>query len=162
MTYRFGIENLRQTYPDMEPLYRAHYKEMKDRLDANGTPIGEYNPDLESYFHFNDIGHLVHYTVRTEAGEAVGYCNMYISKDMHNQEPIATEDTVFVRRDHRNGVGRTLVRAVLADLQRRGVKRITIMPVTDLRVGKIWRRMGFRPVAEVMTYIFPENADVRA
>jgi ribosomal protein S18 acetylase RimI-like enzyme len=65
---------------------------------------------------------------------------------------------LYVRRDHRNGVGRNLVRGVLADMQRRGVRRVVITPVTDLRVAKIWRRMGFKPVAELMTYTFPETA----
>jgi len=80
---------------------------------------------------------------------------------MHNGEPIAQEDTIFIEKAHRNGIGRKLALFILDELRRRGVKRVTITPVTDLRVGKIWQRMGFRPMAQVMTYIFEEGQNVR-
>jgi hypothetical protein len=43
---------------------------------------------------------------------------------------------------------------VLADLARRGVKRLNVAAVTDLRAEKLWRRLGFKPTALQMTYTF--------
>ena len=79
---------------------------------------------------------------------------MYLTRDMHNQDLIATEDTVFVLKEHRNGVGKQLVRFILDDLQRRGVKRLLVSAMTDLRVAKLWGRMGFKEAATQMVYTF--------
>mgnify|MGYP003335101384 FL=1 len=87
-------------------------------------------------------------------GQACGYSNVYLTRDMHNQDLIATEDTVFVLKEHRNGVGKQLVRFILDDLQRRGVKRLLVSAMTDLRVAKLWGRMGFKEAATQMVYTF--------
>lgn len=150
--YIFSIERGWENLPELFPLYAAHYREMKERLDGDGLPIGPFNPRIDAYVQAWQGGGLVNYVVRTEAGEAVGYSNVYVTADMHNSEPIAQEDTIFIRRDHRNGVGKKLVRFVLDDLRARGVTRVNITAVTDLRVAKIWQRMGFKPVAQAMTY----------
>jgi GNAT superfamily N-acetyltransferase len=127
---------------------------MKARLDAQGIPIGPYNPRLDVYRRAAEGGYLFTFVVRTEEGEAVGYSNVYLQSSMHTNEPYAREDTVFVRADHRNGVGRRLVKFILQTMKEKGAKRFEIQPVTDLRVGKIWKRMGFRPVAETMVMVF--------
>ena len=113
------------------------------------------NPRLDVYFaRFRDGG-LINYVVRFH-GAAVGHANIYLTSDMHNQDVIAQEDTLYVRPEHRNGVGKDLVKAILGDLRARGVKRAYVTPVTDLRVGKIWRRMGFKDVANVMVWQFKD------
>ena len=137
----------------MHQLYQAHYKEMQARLARDGVDIPPFNPRLEQYFEAADGGWFLHYTVRKD-GEPVGYSNIYLTNDMHNGDLIAQEDTIYIKPDHRNGLGRKLVKHILADLKERGVKRVNITPVTDLRVSKIWQRMGFKPVAEVLTYTF--------
>lgn len=138
------------------PLYRQHYAEMQDRLERDGISVPDFNPRVSEYEKAAEAGYLLNYVVRLD-GEPVGYSNIYLTNDMHNSEFMAMEDTVFVTKPHRNGVGRKLVKAILEDLKQRGVKRVNISPVTDLRVGKIWERMGFRPVAQQMTYVFEDN-----
>jgi ribosomal protein S18 acetylase RimI-like enzyme len=76
---------------------------------------------------------------------------------MHNGDLIATEDMIYVLPEHRNGLGTKIVRFALEELRTRKVKRVLVSPVTDLRVAKIWRRMGFREVAVQMSYEFKEN-----
>lgn len=154
MDYRFSIESFEQTYPEMDAIYRQHYAEMQARLAADGVEIPPYAPRLDQYRKANEAGHMILYVVRTETGEAVGHSSIYITNDMHNGELMAQEDTIYIRPEHRNGVGKRLVKAIMADLKARGCKRVTITPMTDLRVGKIWQRMGFKPVATVMTFTF--------
>jgi GNAT superfamily N-acetyltransferase len=153
LTYEIGLENGHVSHVELDPLYRRHYAEMKARLDADGIPIGDYAPRLKQYFEAMDGGWLLTYVVRHE-GKPVGYSNVWLTNDMHNGEFIAQEDTIFIDKPHRNGVGKTLVKFILADLKARGVKRAAITPVTDLRVAKIWQRMGFKPTAQLLTYIF--------
>lgn len=149
--------NGHEWHPVLEQLYKRHYAEMQARLKSDGIEIGDYNPQLESYFAAMDSGMMLTFIV-LDNGTVVGYSNVWLTKDLHNSEPIASEDTIFMEKDHRKGAGRQLVKFILAELQRRGVKRVHISPVTDLRVGKIWARMGFRPVAETMVYTFAENS----
>lgn len=153
MEYAFSVENLKATYPEMSALYRRHYGEMQERLLAQGVTLPPYDPQLERYFASNDVGHLIHFVVRLN-GEAVGYSNIYLSTDMHNGQLIAVEDTIYLRPDHRNGVGRKFAKAILANLKSRGVIRLQATALTDLRVIPLWKRMGFREVGAVMVYEF--------
>lgn len=151
--YAFSIENGADNYPEIEPLYRAHYGEMRARLAGAGVAVADFAPRLDIYFSYWRAGNLLNYIVRKD-GAAVGYANVYLTSDMHNGELIASEDAIYLLRPHRNGTGRHLVKFILADLERRGVKRVNVQAVTDLRVAKIWERMGFRHTAHAMTYTF--------
>ncbi len=151
--YMVARERLRDTYAEVEPLYRQHYDEMRERLTAAGIEVSDYNPQTDHYLLACDRGDLLHFVVRLN-GAVVGYCNVYITTDMHNGDKIATEDAIYVEPAHRNGLGRKLVKHILAILKDAGCKRVLMAPVTDPRVGKVWRRMGFKPTAEIMTYNF--------
>lgn len=154
MSYVFAHEDGQADYPEFEHLYRQHYAEMCERLKGEGIDFPPYAPRLDAYFHAQSIGYLHHFTVRTDAGEPVGYANIYVMRSMHNGEMIAREDTIFITRKHRNGVGVRFMRFLLADLKARGVRHATVMAVTTPRVVKLWQRMGFRPVGMSMIYTF--------
>lgn len=162
MPYEFTREDFEATYAEVEPLYRAHYAEMQARLAADGFSIPDYDPRLDTYAAAARAGYLLTYLIRIvchggfEDREVVGYSNIYLQTDMHNQQFFATEDTIFVTKAHRNGVGRKFSKFILADLKSRGVKYLDATPKTDLRVEKIWARMGFKPIATVMRYTFEE------
>ena len=82
-------------YQELEPLYRQHYAEMRARLARDGIAVGDYNPRLDQYFAAFKGGWLLNYVVRMD-GKPVGYSNVYTTNDMHNGEPIAQEDTIYV------------------------------------------------------------------
>jgi GNAT superfamily N-acetyltransferase len=152
--YTISIEPFDEALKDCEPLAKLHYAEMRTRLEGQGIPIGPYKPRLDVYRQASKAGYLYTFVVRTEDGEAVGYSNVYLQTDMHNSEPFAREDTVYIHPDHRNGVGRRLVRFILDTMKEQGAKRFTIQPATDPRVGRIWQRMGFRPVTQTLILTF--------
>ena len=153
MSYTFSVEGFKKTYRELEPLYRQHYKEMTDRLSAAGINYSPYNPRLEEYGKASDGGWLLTFVLRAD-GFACGYINVYVTNDMHNNDLIAQEDTVFVVKEHRNGVGKRLVKFGIEELRSRGVKRLNVSAMTDLRVAKLWKRMGFKEAATQMTYEF--------
>lgn len=148
-----ALEGFDESYPELEVLYREHYAEMCARLEADGIQMSPYKPRLDEYSRASRGGWLLTIVVRHE-GSAVGYCNVYVTNDMHNGDLIAQEDTVFVTRAHRNGIGKKLVQFGIEELRGRGVKRLLVSAVTDLRVAKLWARMGFRPVAQNMVFTF--------
>lgn len=152
-TYSIALERGDLNYPELEPNYRRHYAEMKARLEKDGIKTGEYAPRLDQYFEGFRDGWLLNYVVRAN-GIPVGHSNVWLTNDMHNGDLIAQEDTIYILPEHRNGIGKALVKHILADLKERGVKRVHISPVTDLRVGKIWQRMGFKEAASLMIYNF--------
>lgn len=153
MSYTFHIEKFHENYSEMELLYRQHYSEMLERLAKNGIEYSPYNPRLDQYFMASEGGWIISYIVRLD-GEAVGYCNVYLTNDMHNRDLIAQEDALFVLKSHRSGVGKKLVEYGLNDLRNRGVKRLNVNAMTDLRVAKLWERMGFKHTCHSMTYTF--------
>ncbi|MCO5157593.1 MAG: GNAT family N-acetyltransferase [Aquamicrobium sp.] len=154
MSYEIKMEDGEANYPEMKSLYMEHYAEMQHRCRAAGIHLGPYNPRLETYFAAAKGGWLLHFVVRTGEGVPVGYSNVYLTNDMHNGEFIATEDTVFITKEHRKGIGRLLVKEILGELNRRGVKRFNVTAATDPRATKLWQRMGFRLAGQAMTFIF--------
>ena len=153
MNYTITLEKFKETYSELEPLYRQHYSEMVERLAGQGVHYSPYNPRLDEYIRAGDGGWLLTFVLRLD-GKAVGYSNVYITNDMHNQDLIAQEDTVFVLKEHRTGWGRKLIRAVHEELEKRGVKRLNITTATDLRVSKLLSRMGYQHTAHAMTVTF--------
>lgn len=146
------LEKFRDTYQELEPLYRKHYAEMQSRLKADGVTVSDYNPRLDEYNRCSDGGWLLTFVLRDE-GKAIGYSNIYITNDMHNHDPIAQEDTIFVLPERR-GVGRVLIRAVHEELKKRGCKRLHVTTMTDLRVSKLLQHMGYKHTAHHMTMEF--------
>jgi GNAT superfamily N-acetyltransferase len=153
MNYTITLEKFTENYRELEPLYRQHYAEMTERLAADGVEYSPYNPRLDKYGEACEGGWLLNFVVRCD-GAAVGYSNVYLTNDMHNNDLICQEDTVFVLKEHRNGIGKKLVQCVLQELKERGVKRLMVSAMTDLRVVKLWKRMGFKEVATQMIYKF--------
>lgn len=155
MTHAYEIRrvNGHEWHDRIDPLYRRHYAEMKARLDGDGMPIGDYAPRLDQYFPAMDRGDLLTFIV-LEKETIVGYSNIWLTNDMHNGELIAQEDTIYILPEHRNGIGRKLAKVIIDLLQKIGVRRFTITAVTDTRMVPVWQRMGFKPLAQMMTYTF--------
>lgn len=151
--YTMAVEGFAETYAEIEPLYREHYAEMCARLEESGQVCSPYHPRLDEYRKAAAAGYLLTIILRCE-NVACGYLNVYVTNDMHNHDRIALEDTVFVAKPHRRGIGRRLVKFGLDELHKRGVKRLTVSSMTDLRMENLWLRMGFKRLAVQMVYQF--------
>lgn len=154
MSYTFSLEKFDESYPELEALYREHYAEMCARLAEQGIEMSPFKPRLDVYSKASNDGWLLNIVTRDENGKAVGYCNVYITNDMHNGDLIAQEDTIFITKNHRNGIGKQLVKFGMDELRKRGVKRLNVQAATDLRVAKLWERMGYKHASHSMTYTF--------
>jgi len=150
VTYTINREYFPTVWPEIEPLARQHYAEMQARFEADGLPPqGAFNPRLDLYFQAAEGGYLHCFVVRCDS-EVVGHATVYLQNSMHNSEPYAREDTIFIRPDHRKGIGRRLVKVLLQHMKEQGAKSFVCQAGTDIRAGKLYKRLGFRPIAETM------------
>ena len=150
MTYRIAQEVGHENTDELMPLYLTQYEEMRSRLASEGIEIPPCNPRLDQYFAASRAGYLLNFVVRLESGEAIGYSNIYVTNDMHSGELMAQEDSIYIRKDHRRGIGKKLTAFVLSHLASIGCKSMRIQAMTDPRAVKLWGRMGFKPAAVVM------------
>jgi GNAT superfamily N-acetyltransferase len=152
--YSIAIEGFDETYKELEPLYREHYAQMCARLDTEGIHLSPYKPRLADYSQASKVGGLLTFVVRFE-GKAVGHSNVYLVNDLHNNELNGHEDTIYLTPEHRkSGIGRELIKRILSELKSRGIRRFYASPITDLRVAKLFGKMGFKHSAEQMIYHF--------
>jgi GNAT superfamily N-acetyltransferase len=126
---------------------------MLERLSGQGIEFSPFNWRLDEYLKASHAGYLIMYVARLD-NKPVGHCAVYITNDMHNMDLIAQEDALYITKEHRKGIGKNLVRFGLIDLRNRGVKRLNVSAMTDLRVAKLWERMGFKHTCANMTYTF--------
>jgi hypothetical protein len=152
MTYTITVEKFHETYDELKHLYLSHYQEMQTRLKSEGVETSDYNPRLDEYEKASIGGWLLTIVARLDS-VAVGYCNVYITNDMHNRDLIAIEDALYVDVNHRNGLGKKIVQFGMNELKNRGVKRLNVSAMTDLNVAKLWERMGAKHTAHSMTFV---------
>lgn len=148
--YQYSVERYADTLPEMLPIYQRHYSELMERTRAEGQEMSPFNPRFDAYVEANERGDLLHFLVRKD-GAAVGYANVYVTLDMHNQDLIATEDAIYVLPDHRKGIGRKLTVGIVEALKTAGVKRAHMTAAIDPRAAMLWGRLGFRHTGVRMT-----------
>ena len=153
--YTIALEGFTKSYPELANLYRQHYEEMAARLLKDGIKVSPYNIWLDAYQEYDATGFLLNFVVRVN-GKVCGYSNIYITQSMHNQDLIAEEDTIYIVPEHRNGLGKVLVKVILKELASRGVKYLDCTAMTDCRVVNLWKRMGFKELATKMRYNLQE------
>lgn len=154
MSYTITQEPAHLTYKELEPLYRKHYNEMQARLQSEGVDyVSEFRPRLDAYFKASAEGWMLSFVLRMD-GKPIGYSNIYLTNDMHNGDLIAQEDTIYVRKEYRIGLGRKLADHIHAELKRRNVKRMNVTTITDPRVGKWLERQGYKHTGQCMTINF--------
>lgn len=142
----FQIERMRDVVEEIKPLHLAHWKETE--LYRHGQP---FNPDYESFIASERAGRYILFTVRHE-GELVGNCAVYVQRCTHTQMWVATEDTLFIRSDHRKGrAGVKFFRYCENILKALGVTEVRFSVKTVNRVWKVWQREGYAITAYEMT-----------
>ncbi len=97
-----------------------------------------------------------HYLAALDGEELIGYAGLAVVPPDD-----AWVQNIAVRRDHqRHGVGRALLEALLAEADRRGVRRILLeVAVDNGPAQKLYAAYGFDQVAVRRGYYQPSNTD---
>lgn len=150
--YVFHVERYETALPELRELHKLHWQETEKY--RHEIPL---NPDYAGFIAQDKAGMLVLFTIRKD-GELVGQSTMKVHVSMHSQTLVASEDSLFLRQDHRGGF--MMVRFirymddVLTHLQVREV-RVSSKMVNS--ADKLMIRAGFKPFATQLVKMLGGN-----
>ena len=155
----FVIEcaRLAHVVDQLRAIHEQHWRETEGYRHAL-----EFNPDYQRGIDLEVQGrYLLIVARRHETGEIVGNYALYLSRSMHTQTLMATEDTLFLAKDCRRGrLGIEVMRYAENALRQRGVEELNVSVKLVNSVGSMIERMGYAPVATQYTKILKEQPDV--
>lgn len=141
----------------LRTLHEQHWIETEGYHDVAG-----FNPDYQRGYDLEAQGrYLLIVAEDKTTGEVVGNYGLYVSRSMHTQQLVATEDTLFVSRPHRRGrLGIALIRYGEKTLTQLGCVEMSVDVKLSNNVGQMINRMGYEPVGTKYTKILKEVANV--
>ena len=132
---------------ELTPLLEKHWEEVA--IDKDTTPL---DPDWSGYDLLERAGMLVCVTARAEDGRLVGYTSYTLTRHMHYNLQVADCGPFFLDPAFRKGLaGVNLFRAAEVVLKDLGVERVVHKVKLSHDVGRIFERMGYRPIER--TYV---------
>ena len=93
--YVIRAERMADILPELHPLHVLHWSETE--VWRHRVPL---NPDYLAMVAMERSGRLIQFTVRHQ-GELVGNLRIFIQTSLHTQTLFASEDTLFIRKNHR-------------------------------------------------------------
>lgn len=136
------VENLTERLEELKPLFPLHWEELA--LNKDKVPL---DPQYHVYLDRDARGEVIFVTLR-DAGELVGYFVGFVAPGLHYQTCLTCHmDILYLRKDRRGGRGGViLLKAVQAELKRRGVQRWFVGTKAHMDIGRLFQAMGFTHV----------------
>ncbi|WP_432831845.1 ribosomal protein S18-alanine N-acetyltransferase [Dactylosporangium sp. CA-092794] len=105
---------------------------------------------------WNELANGHHYLVAVDGGRIVGYAGLAIAPPDE-----AWVQNIGVRREaQRQGIGRLLLEALLAEAERHGVRQVLLeVAVDNAAAQKLYAQYGFEAVGIRRGYYQPSNTD---
>lgn len=137
-----SVESLTQRLEELKPLFPLHWEELA--LNKDKVPL---DPQYHVYLQRDARGEVIFVALR-DAGELVGYFVGFVAPGLHYQTCLTCHmDILYLRKDKRGGRGGViLLKAVRAELQRRGVQRWFVGTKAHMDIGRLFEAMGFEHV----------------
>lgn len=148
----FAVENIEDIVEEMKPLHFAHWKETEEH--RHGLP---FSPDYETFIRYERAGRYVLFTLRI-GEKLVGNCAMYLDRSTHTQTLIATEDTLYLLPEARQGrTAMYFVSYCEKALQQLGAREICVSVKVVNRAGRFFRMLGYKHVENGLTKILEDD-----
>ncbi len=130
--------------PELKCAYLEHWQELA--LDKE-HPEAALDPMWEDYDQRDAAGQVLLVTLR-ERGKLVGYFLGFICPGLHYRQCLTYQMDIYrVLPSVRGRLGgKRLLRTVIAECRRRGVKRMFIGEKLHVPTGRLLEAFGFRPV----------------
>lgn len=156
-SYRIYCAAVKDALVQLRKVHEEHWHETEHY--RHGIP---YNPDYARVVDMDQQGRALLVVVEHEkTGELVGNYGLYLSRSVHTQTLIATEDTLFISKPHRRGrLAIELMRYAEAVLVSLGVRELEVSVKLTNNVGPMIERMGFTPTGKQYVKLLEEPANV--
>lgn len=150
--YTIRAERFRDILPELHQLHVEHWSETEKH--RHGLKM---NPDYDAMLARERAGEMVQFTLRDSDGQLVGNCRVYINVSLHTQTRYASEDTLFIKPQHRGGF-------VVMALMKFAENSMRALGITEMRTNSkmvnkadvLMRRMRYTPVAIEFVKFFEE------
>lgn len=156
-SYVLESQRLSAVLPQIKRLHQEHWQETEGHRHSIPFDM-DYDRLLDTelqgrYFLFTATHH--------RTGELVGNMAGYTSRSVHTKTLMATEDTLFLSKEHRRGrLGIALMQYAEHALHAIGVRELQVSVKLVNSVGPMIERMGFKPVGTQYTKVLQEAANV--
>lgn len=136
------VESFRRALSELMPLLPLHYEKLA--LNKDRVPL---DPNFEFYFQKEDLGELSFITLRSN-GALMGYWIAFIAPGLHYQTCLTSiMDIWFIHPELAGGSAPLrLIRAVEAEMKRRGVQRWFAGEKLHTPCGRLFEAVGMQPV----------------
>lgn len=141
----YQAERLSESWTEVEPLLRNHWREIAHYQDIS------LDPDKEAYAMLENAGALRCYSMRDEAGALVGYVAFFVRMNMHYRSSLqAVQDVLYVDPAHRRTMaGIRLIKFAECSLAAEGVQVVYHHVKCTNRVGELLERLGYELIDRV-------------
>jgi hypothetical protein len=140
--YTIQAEGFRSILDELTPLHEAHWCETEGY--RHGLAL---NPNYPNLFARERAGRLIQFTVR-KGPELCGHLRMFLFESEHTQTPVAAEDALYLKPEHRGSfLVMALLRYVEAALRQFGPLEIRANSKAANRADVLMRRMGYQLAA---------------
>ena len=144
-------ERFQDIQDELHVLHKLHWLETEKY--RHGL---EMNPDYDEFCRRECAGGLLQFTLRS-GDELIGNLRMFLSKSIHTQTRYASEDTLFIRPEHRGSfAAMALMRFAEKSLLSLGIREIRANSKLVNHADVLMRRMGYTPVATEFVKFFKD------
>jgi hypothetical protein len=149
--YTIKVERFQDIQDELHVLHKLHWIETEKH--RHGL---EMNPDYAEFCRRERAGGLLQFTLR-DGDELIGNMRMYLSTSIHTQTRYASEDTIFIRQEHRGGfAAMALMRFAEKCLLSLGIREIRGNSKLGNHADVLMRRLGYTPVATEFVKFFKD------
>jgi GNAT superfamily N-acetyltransferase len=149
--YTIKAERFEGIQDELHVLHKLHWLETEKH--RHGL---EMNPDYAEFCRRERMGGLIQFTLR-DGDELIGNLRMFLSKSIHTQTRYASEDTLFIRPEHRGSfAAMALMRFAERSLLLLGIREIRANSKLVNHADVLMRRLGYTPVATEFVKFFKD------
>lgn len=149
--YTIRAEKFSDIQDEIHALHLLHWQETEKY--RHGLTM---NPNYAEFFRRERSGQLIQFTLR-DGDALVGNLRMFVATSIHTQTRYASEDTLFIKPEHRGGFAAVaLMRFAEACLLSIGIREIRASSKLVNNAGVLMRRLGYEPFATEFVKFFKE------
>lgn len=156
-SYTLRCASMAEALPKLHGVHAAHWQETEEY--RHGLP---FKPDYDRALDLEQQGRCLMVVVEhNETQQLVGNYGFYLSRSMHTQTLMATEDVLFIEKQHRRGrLAVELIRYAEDALRALGVTDLNVSVKLVNQVGPMLLRMGYRETGKQYVKILKDSTDV--